>query len=68
MRLRFTVAGHPAPILVREGSPPKRLDVTGFAIGMFDEAEYEESVIDLQSWRSLVSLFRRPDRGGERPG
>ena len=47
-RLRFTVAGHPAPILVREGSPPKRLDVTGFAIGMFDEAEYEESVIDLQ--------------------
>ena len=47
-RLRFTVAGHPAPILVREGSPPKRLDVAGFAIGMFDEADYEESVIDLQ--------------------
>ena len=47
-RLRFTVAGHPAPILVREGSPPQRLDATGFAIGMIDEAEYEESVIDLQ--------------------
>ncbi len=47
-RLRFTVAGHPAPILVREGSPPKRLDVTGFAIGMFDEADYDESAIDLQ--------------------
>ena len=28
-RLRFTVAGHPAPILVREGSRPKRLDVDG---------------------------------------
>jgi serine phosphatase RsbU (regulator of sigma subunit) len=47
-RLRFTVAGHPAPILVREGSPPKRLDVIGCAIGMFEEAEFEESVIDLE--------------------
>ncbi|MFZ1936161.1 MAG: SpoIIE family protein phosphatase [Thermoguttaceae bacterium] len=47
-RLRFTVAGHPAPILVREGSPAQRLDVTGYAIGMFDEAEYEQSVVDLQ--------------------
>ena len=47
-RFRFTVAGHPAPILVRQGSPPKRLDVMGFAIGMIDEAEYDESVIDLQ--------------------
>jgi sigma-B regulation protein RsbU (phosphoserine phosphatase) len=47
-RLRFTVAGHPAPILVREGSPPKRFDAMGFAIGMLDEADYEESVIDLQ--------------------
>jgi len=47
-RLRFTVAGHPGPILVREGSPPKRLDVMGFAIGIIDDAEFEESVIDLQ--------------------
>jgi serine phosphatase RsbU (regulator of sigma subunit) len=46
-RLRFTVAGHPAPILVREGTPPQRLDVTGFAIGMIDEAEYDEAVLDL---------------------
>ena len=54
-RLRFTVAGHPAPILVREGSPPERLDVMGCAIGMFDEAEYDESAIDLSAGRSLVS-------------
>ncbi|MGA2253687.1 MAG: PP2C family protein-serine/threonine phosphatase, partial [Thermoguttaceae bacterium] len=47
-RLRFTVAGHPAPILVREGNPPRRLDVMGFAIGMIDEAEFDESVIDLR--------------------
>jgi serine phosphatase RsbU (regulator of sigma subunit) len=47
-RLRFTVAGHPAPILVRDGSLPRCLDLTGFPIGMLDEVEYEESAIDLQ--------------------
>jgi sigma-B regulation protein RsbU (phosphoserine phosphatase) len=47
-RLRFTVAGHPAPIIVREASPPKRLDIDGFPIGMIPEAVYDESVIDLQ--------------------
>jgi sigma-B regulation protein RsbU (phosphoserine phosphatase) len=48
-QLRFTVAGHPAPILFRDGSPPERLDAAGMAIGMFDEAEFEESVIQLES-------------------
>jgi sigma-B regulation protein RsbU (phosphoserine phosphatase) len=47
-QLRLTVAGHPAPILVRDGSPAERLDVAGMAIGMFDDAEYEESVIHLE--------------------
>jgi sigma-B regulation protein RsbU (phosphoserine phosphatase) len=47
-QLRFTVAGHPAPILVHQGRPPERLDAAGLAIGMFDEAEYEESVIELE--------------------
>jgi serine phosphatase RsbU (regulator of sigma subunit) len=48
LQFRFTVAGHPAPILARKGCPPKCLDVAGFTIGMVDEAEYEESVIDLK--------------------
>ena len=47
-RLRFTVAGHPAPILVRQGSRPERLDIDGFPVGMIPEAAYDESVIDLQ--------------------
>lgn len=47
-RLRFTVAGHPSPILAREGCPPECLEASGFPVGMFDEAEYEESMIDLQ--------------------
>ena len=47
-RLRFTVAGHPGPILAPAGGHPKRLDVFGFPIGMVDEGEYDESVIELQ--------------------
>lgn len=46
-QLRFTVAGHPAPILVRNGIS-QRLDICGYPIGMLPAAEYEESVIDLR--------------------
>lgn len=47
-RLRFTVAGHPGPILAPAGGHPERLDIHGLPIGMVDEAEYEESAIELQ--------------------
>jgi phosphoserine phosphatase RsbU/P len=47
-RLRFTVAGHPGPILAASGKQPQRLDVSGFPIGMVEDAEYDESVIELQ--------------------
>ena len=47
-RLRFTVAGHPGPILASTGGQPRRLDVRGLPVGMIEEAEYDESVIELQ--------------------
>jgi phosphoserine phosphatase RsbU/P len=47
-RFRFTIAGHPGPILAPKEGPPQRLNVSGLPIGMVDEAEFEESVIDLQ--------------------
>lgn len=46
--LRFTVAGHPAPILTATGEQPRRLDLTGLPIGLIEKAEYEESEIELQ--------------------
>ncbi len=46
-RLRFTVAGHPGPILARNETQPERLDISGFPIGMIDDADYEESMIEL---------------------
>ncbi len=47
-KFRFTVAGHPGPILVRTGRKPERLKISGFAIGMIEGVNYEESVIELQ--------------------
>jgi serine phosphatase RsbU (regulator of sigma subunit) len=47
-RFRFTVAGHPGPILAPTGGQPQRLDVSGFPIGMIDGVEFDESVIELQ--------------------
>ncbi len=47
-QLRFTVAGHPGPILAPAGAPARRLDAPGFAIGMLEGVEYDESLIQLQ--------------------
>jgi serine phosphatase RsbU (regulator of sigma subunit) len=47
-RLRFTVAGHPGPILVRAGEPTRRLEVSGFPIGMLEGVDYDELVMDLR--------------------
>jgi phosphoserine phosphatase RsbU/P len=44
----FTIAGHPAPVLARAGERPRRLAVSGLPIGMMEEAEYDETVIELQ--------------------
>lgn len=47
-RLQLTVAGHPGPILVRENDPPQRMQVSGFPIGMIEDATYDEMNLDLQ--------------------
>lgn len=47
-RLRFTVAGHPGPILARPGQAPQRIDMSGLPIGMMESADYDEGTVDLQ--------------------
>jgi serine phosphatase RsbU (regulator of sigma subunit) len=48
-QLRFTVAGHPGPILARTHEHPRLLDVRGLPIGMMDVAEYDECAMELRS-------------------
>ena len=45
--LRYVLAGHPPPILMRKGQSPQELAGGGLPVGMFEEAEYEEYRVQL---------------------
>ncbi len=46
--LRYVLAGHPAPILLRKGQDPQALEGNGFPIGMIEGAEFDEYEIQLE--------------------
>jgi serine phosphatase RsbU (regulator of sigma subunit) len=48
LEMTFARAGHPYPILLRQGQEPKQLEVRGSLLGVFKEAEYSEDKIQLQ--------------------
>jgi sigma-B regulation protein RsbU (phosphoserine phosphatase) len=45
--LRYTIAGHPPPILVRRDCAPEQLEGGNFPIGMVDDAVFEDRSIEL---------------------
>lgn len=47
-RLHFSSAGHPAPLLLRNGEFVEVPDAGGFPIAIVDDAEYEQGVLQLQ--------------------
>jgi len=55
-RVALASAGHPEPILVRQGVAPKAVSVGGMMLGVFEEAVFEEAEVDLESGDSLVML------------
>jgi sigma-B regulation protein RsbU (phosphoserine phosphatase) len=55
-RVALASAGHPEPILVRRGATPKAVTVGGMIMGVFDEAVFEEEVVELEPGDSLVLL------------
>ncbi len=52
--LRYSNAGHNAPILVRSDGTAERLSLGGMMVGAFDWAQYEESSITLQPGDMLL--------------
>ena len=48
LQLTFARAGHPYPILIRPGEEPKRLEVQGSLLGVFEHTEYTQETIQLQ--------------------
>ncbi|MFG3226044.1 SpoIIE family protein phosphatase [Kitasatospora sp. NPDC048194] len=53
-RLRWARAGHPPPVLVREGRAMTLPQVGGILLGALDQAEYEEHDFVLQAGDTLV--------------
>jgi sigma-B regulation protein RsbU (phosphoserine phosphatase) len=47
-RLRYILAGQPAPILARKGQPPEQLTGSGFPIGLVDDAEFDEYSLQME--------------------
>ncbi|UCD53003.1 MAG: serine/threonine-protein phosphatase [Phycisphaerales bacterium] len=54
LQLTFARAGHPYPILFREGEPPQQLEARGALLGVFDSAEFAQCSIQLQRGDRLL--------------
>jgi len=48
LKLTFSRAGHPYPILIRPGQAPEQLEVRGSLLGVFAQAEFIERTIQLE--------------------
>ncbi|HUW19000.1 MAG TPA: PP2C family protein-serine/threonine phosphatase [Sedimentisphaerales bacterium] len=49
LQLTYARAGHPYPILIRPGEPPRQLEIQGALLGIFEQSEYTQQTIQLQS-------------------
>jgi sigma-B regulation protein RsbU (phosphoserine phosphatase) len=71
-RVALASAGHPEPILVHPGAAPKAVSVGGMMLGVFEDAAFEETEVDLEAGDSLVFLtdgvIEAPGADGKRPG
>src|SRR5262249_25444861 len=54
-RLTYTNGGHLPPILVRDDGTVRRLDCGGTVVGLFDQAQYEESSVELHRGEIFVA-------------
>lgn len=54
LQLTFARAGHPYPILFREGQPPLQLESRGALLGVFESGEFAQRAIQLQSGDRLL--------------
>lgn len=48
-QFRFVSAGHPRPMLLSRGEPPRRIEITGYPIGTVQGIEFEEQSMSFKS-------------------
>ncbi len=53
-QLTFARAGHPYPILLREGEPPRQLEARGSLLGIFENAQFLQETVQLQKGDRLL--------------
>jgi serine phosphatase RsbU (regulator of sigma subunit) len=53
-QLTMARAGHPYPILLREGEKPRPLETRGSLLGVFESAEFAQSTTQLESGDRLL--------------
>lgn len=54
LELTYSRAGHPYPILMRAGEEPRQLEVRGPLLGIFEQAEFLQAVVQLQPGDKLL--------------
>ncbi len=53
-QLTLARAGHPYPILLRKGEPPRQLQTRGSLLGVFENAEFVQESVQLQAGDRLL--------------
>jgi len=54
LQLTFARAGHPYPVLIRPGRQPEQLESRGSLLGVFENADYIQQTVQLQSGDKLL--------------
>jgi sigma-B regulation protein RsbU (phosphoserine phosphatase) len=54
LQLTYARAGHPYPILTRSGQQPRQLEIQGSLLGIFEQAEFPQQTVQLQSGDKLL--------------
>jgi PAS domain S-box-containing protein len=50
----FASAGHPGPVLLRDGQPPQLIETRSFPVGISTEPEYRSETVQLRSGDKLL--------------
>ncbi|MBN2182508.1 MAG: SpoIIE family protein phosphatase [Sedimentisphaerales bacterium] len=54
LELTYARAGHPYPVLMRAGRQPEQLEIRGSLLGVFEQAEFPQKTIQLQTGDKLL--------------
>ena len=62
LEMTYCRAGHPYPVLMKRGAEPEQLELRGSLLGVFDQAEFAERTIQLESGDKLLVYSDGADR------